>query len=107
VQMATGQLNSTSAPLASQAAGVEAKLPLELRFLKAGSSTRPQLTLSTAPALLREPLGMILVRLGRGADIWSRALGVELTWARPCLKNTQTAFFTSFSDQNTWTYRLN
>ena len=84
--------------MVAQAAAVVAKLPPELRFLKAASSSRPRLALSTAPALLREPLGMVLVRLGRshGGEIWSQALGVELEWEQLQLRRTRTAFFTSF-----------
>ena len=77
---AAGEGATAEAPMVAQAAAVVAKLPPELRFLKAASLSRPRLALSTAPALLREPLGMVLVRLGRshGGEIWSQALGVEL-----------------------------
>jgi hypothetical protein len=106
---AAGEGATAEAPMVAQAAAVVAKLPPELRFLKAASSSRPRLALSTAPALLREPLGMVLVRLGRshGGEIWSQALGVELEWEQLQLRRTRTAFFTSFSGHRTWTYRLN
>ena len=59
--------------------------------------------------MLREQLGMTLLRLGCGENLWEESLGAagRLEWARRRLRHTAVAFFTSFSRQRTFAYRYN